>query len=86
MVVGFALGPASIQSIEFFSFDPAYMLCNLQLMVRSASIRKPSCCLCVSFLFYGEKASKERSSAMDTWREGNCSKGRSSNSGLDNEA
>lgn len=63
MVVGFVLGPASTQSIEFFSCDPAYNFCSLQLMVYSASIRKPSYCMCVSFLFYGEKTSKEHSSA-----------------------
>lgn len=63
MVVKFAFGLASTHSIEFFSFDPAYMFCSLQLMVYSASIRKPSYCMNVSCLFCGEKNSKEDSSA-----------------------
>lgn len=38
------------------------------------------------FFFSKEKRNgKEHSSAMNTWRQGNCSKGRSSNAGPDSE-
>lgn len=42
VTVGFVLEPTSTQSIGFFliAFDPAYVLCNFQLMVYSAAISK----------------------------------------------
>lgn len=51
VVVEFVFGPASTQSIEIFSFDPACIFCSFQLMVYSASIRKPSYSIYVSCLF-----------------------------------
>lgn len=52
-------------------------------MVYSASISKSAytyISVCVYFFFSMEKGnSKEHSSAVDTWRQGSCSKGRSNN-------
>lgn len=89
VIVGFVLEPSTQSTGFFIVFDTAYVLYYFQLMVYLASISKPPHTyipVCVYFFFSIEKRnSKEHSSAMDTWRQGNCSKGRSSNARLDSE-